>query len=402
MNPIGTEAPVAAAEYVLCPEANAPYNEIGCVSGHREGRDITRLDEIALPSDGAWRLRVALRDAAENFDLDRGADVDGLRLDTLPPEAAFLPLAAETPTQVRLAVSDATSGLAGAEVEARRLGDVTWRTLRTELTDRGAVAAVPDEILPDGTYELRAHVVDRAGNQRTLTTLGDGTQMSMTLPLREASRLLAGQPVRRGKARHRTVLEPRPHARFGSSVQLHGSVHDVAGKPRGGAQVRVLERVDLPGMPWRQVASLHTSSKGAFSYRASPGPARTLRFRYDGSATSRPAEADVELRVRADSTLVPDRTRVRNGDSVVFRGRLRGRPLPARGKLLALQAFTARGWRTFATPRASESDGRWRYRYRFTGTTATVRYSFRVVIPRESSYPYAAGSSRVAKVLVRG
>ena len=39
-------------------------------------------------------------------------------------------------------------------------------------------------------------------------------------------------------------------------------------------------------------------------------------------------------------------------------------------------------------------------RYRFTGTTVRSRYTFRVVVPAESGYPYAQGSSKTTRVLV--
>jgi len=99
-------------------------------------------------------------------------------------------------------------------------------------------------------------------------------------------------------------------------------------------------------------------------------------------------------------TIRPDRRRLRNGEQVQFMGRLRSGPIPSAGKLLALQALTTRGWRTFANPRARNTDGRWQWKYRFTGTTARTRYAFRVVAPAESGYPYAQGTSTVTRVLV--
>jgi hypothetical protein len=93
---------------------------------------------------------------------------------------------------------------------------------------------------------------------------------------------------------------------------------------------------------------------------------------------------------------------VQNGDTVTFRGRLLGGPVPSAGKLVTLQALTTRGWKTFANARARGSDGHWTYRYHFTATTSTARYAFRVVAPTEASYPYAQGISKVAHVLVLG
>ena len=45
-------------------------------------------------------------------------------------------------------------------------------------------------------------------------------------------------------------------------------------------------------------------------------------------------------------------------------------------------------------------DGRWTYRYRFTGTTVRSKYTFRVLVPAESGYPYAQGASKTTRVLV--
>ena len=84
----------------------------------------------------------------------------------------------------------------------------------------------------------------------------------------------------------------------------------------------------------------------------------------------------------------------------MFRGRLRSGPVPEAGKLLTLQALTARGWRTFGTPRARAGDGRWYFRYRFMGTSTPTRYSFRVIAPAESGYPYAQGNSKTTRVFV--
>ena len=91
-----------------------------------------------------------------------------------------------------------------------------------------------------------------------------------------------------------------------------------------------------------------------------------------------------------------------NGEDITLRGRVLGRPLPAVGKLVQLQAFSRGKWLTFATPRANPSSGRWSYDYRFTATRGTVRYRFRARVPRESGFPYASGASRYVHVTVRG
>ncbi len=94
--------------------------------------------------------------------------------------------------------------------------------------------------------------------------------------------------------------------------------------------------------------------------------------------------------------------RVVNGEEVRFHGRLKGRQTGETGKLLHLQVYTRGRWSTFATPRASRDTGLWSQPYRFSATRGLVRYRFRVLIPREASFPYETGRSRSVGVTVRG
>jgi hypothetical protein len=149
------------------------------------------------------------------------------------------------------------------------------------------------------------------------------------------------------------------------------------------------------------VARLRTSRTGRFTYLLPAGPSRVVRFRYPGTPTIRAQTREVDVRVRAGSTLWPNRRSLLNGEAVVLSGRLLGRPVPRSGKLVELQAFVRRHWRTFDSTRAGHT-GRWSYTYRFLNTVGRVRYRFRVRIPRESGYPYARGVSRPVAVTVRG
>ena len=94
------------------------------------------------------------------------------------------------------------------------------------------------------------------------------------------------------------------------------------------------------------------------------------------------------------------RRAVRNGRSVTFTGRLRARPAAA-GKLVALQAYYRRAWRTFAVAR-TDGRGRFHQGYRFQATVGRVAYRFRALVPREASYPYETGTTPVVTVVVRG
>ena len=144
-----------------------------------------------------------------------------------------------------------------------------------------------------------------------------------------------------------------------------------------------------------------TDRHGKFRFEIPAGPSRTVRYRYDGTNTVKPATAQLITKVRAAARLKVDRRRLRNGQAVRFTGRLLGLPVPSAGKLVALQAKVGRRWRTFATPRAN-AKGVFRHRYRFTATTGLRRYAFRAVVAREAAYPYERGVSRTLTVTVRG
>jgi hypothetical protein len=88
------------------------------------------------------------------------------------------------------------------------------------------------------------------------------------------------------------------------------------------------------------------------------------------------------------------------GQSIRFRGRLLGKPIPRGGKLVVLEARSPGSrWIEF---REIRSDGRGRfhagYRFRFPGPT---RYQFRAVSEPESDYPFAHGGSNVVGVYER-
>jgi hypothetical protein len=173
------------------------------------------------------------------------------------------------------------------------------------------------------------------------------------------------------------------------------------GAPVAGATVEVWSRPSMTGASSTLVRRLRTSSLGGFAYTVPAGPSRTLRFRYAGSAALRPAAGDAAVRVPAAVSIRASRRSVRNGQTVAFGGRLRGRPIPATGRVVDLQAFYRGRWRTFATPRTTRT-GAWRYRYRFGATRGRVVYRFRVVVRPEASYPYARGYSKTVRVTVTG
>jgi hypothetical protein len=290
-------------------------------------------------------------------------------------------------------------------IEIRRRGTEAWTELATSPDGSDYVAFVDDESLEAGTYDLRARAVDLAGNERTTETRINGQPAVLELPVRSPATLRVGVASQRcTHGRHgrrcRSTLTTAPMIGFGKKTTLSGHLQ-VAGKAMR-ASVEVWRQLKTLGTPWERIDTLEASPKGRLRFEVPPGPASLYRFRYPGSPTARGATATVDARVRAATTFQPSRRNVVNGEYITFRGRLRGSHIPPGGKLVELQVFTRRRWRTFAQPRADAATGRWSFQYRFEAVRGRVRFRFRARIRREASYPFHVGTSRSVAVTVHG
>jgi hypothetical protein len=398
-------APIVGAAYRLCPVKSTNGS---CEDHVVRGQDLTSIRALKLPRAGEWTFRLRLIDAAGNSRDEMASRPLTLGWDEDAPEITFPPLSSDDPTRVFIQGSDRTSPLARGELEMRREGTKTWHTMRGEPAAVGFEARIADEELPNGRYEMRVRVADSAGNERSTDRLTTGEPAQVKLPVRTIARLVAGRKGRRscrgrGETRRcRTRLVARPGVRYRSRVTLLGRLTLPKRQPVAGTNIEVWEQTELKGAPWRRLSTVRTSRTGRFRFRAPAGPARTIRFRYPGTRLIRPENAEVALRVRASTTLRVSDHRVVNGEYVTFRGRVRGRPLPASGKLVELQAYAGGAWRTFAQPRASAKGGRWAYRYRFQATRGRVRYRFRARVRQEADFPFHTGTSRRVQVTVLG
>jgi hypothetical protein len=188
---------------------------------------------------------------------------------------------------------------------------------------------------------------------------------------------------------------------FGKSARVTGTLTTVEGAPIANQLVAVYATLRSPGSQAALVGHVRTDAHGGFRYQALAGASRTLDFRFEGTDTLFPSDEPVKLLVPASTTLRPSKHAVRNGQTVRFSGSLRGKPLPAAGKLVNLQVFYRGKWRTFATPR-TDAMGAWRFTYRFQATSGRVTYQFRAAVKRETAYPYELGYSKITRVTVRG
>lgn len=400
-------APIVGAGYEVCPiggaSSPAPSStpaqpEVKCVRESKSGANLEKIEDIKLPAPGEYTLKLWLIDAAGNQDVRTAAAPLRLRLDELAPDVAFEPLDPADPTLLKVRSTDRGSGIAQAQIEVKARASATWMPLPTKVEDGRLTTRLGDEWMKDGVYDLRARAVDHAANERTSDTRTDGAKAEVTMPIRIKTRLRVGMKRPRSK---KVRYRGKHRVRYGRPVRLVGRLTTPDKNPVADSEVIVYSQARRDGAPQRLLATLKTSRKGGFSFRVPKGVSRTIRVRYGGTANVRSATRDVALLVRARSTIKRSRRSFVNGETLRLSGRLRGGHIPAEGKLVELQVMLRGRYRTFATTRADRR-GRWSYGYRFDGTRGRQTYRFRARVPREATYPYETGTSRVAKVKVRG
>lgn len=383
----------------------------------------TETVPLSVVSDGQHSVTYRAVDLAGNESAERTVQ---FKIDQTPPEVvAFEAQDPIRPTAVSVAVADRTSGVAGGSIRMRRQGASTWTELPTRFDGGHLVTVVDDSQLAPGAYEFQATARDIAGNERSSDRRRDGGAEVLVAPFRFDTRMTAGivRPAVKKKAQkvsarcrrskrcmagvRRRALRKPPAGTVRSLTVAYGKTAVVKGtllsadlRPIAGQSVGVYRRLEARGQGLVRIATVRTDSAGRFQYRAPKGASRTLRFQFAGTETLHPAAAEVRLLVRASSTLRVSRTRVLNGGSVRFSGTI-GLPVVQGAKIVELQAFYRRRWRTFAAPSTS-GRGRWKFTYRFEATSGVVTYRFRVRIRHEASYPYELGYSRAVAVRVSG
>jgi len=401
-------APIVGATYRLCRAGGAE-----CSTGTVGGEGVTAITALKVPAPGEWEAQIWRADAAGNQQPENASVPVRIRYDPEPPTLGFEAQNPSDPTRVAVQVSDKISGVAGGGIEVSRAGSGIWQALPTEDED-GAhlITRIDDAALPAGEYELRASASDRAGNLASTSERLDGRPERLTLPLRAATSLSAGvlerhkirRTVRRHGKSHKvrrivSILASKRVVDFGGRLRLAGRLTDRSGAPVAGAQVQVYARP--PEETETLIATLTTGPHGGFVYPVKATKSSDVRFVYQGTATSLPAKAQAELLVHGRSTLKVDRPHVLNGQTVTFSGRVKGRPLPAAGKLIELQVLLAGEWSTFRTIR-SGPDGAWSIRYRFARTCGREVFEFRPRVPGEAGWPLLSGTGPRVAVRVRG
>jgi hypothetical protein len=389
----GDASPIAAAYHRVGSLPRGP------IDGERtDAPDVSSLSGIRVPHDGEWPVYVWLRDEATNAYHVTAAGAH-LRLDSTAPALEFQRQeAADNPTEVRVPVTDAHSGVAGGEIEIRRQRAAVWQSLPTRREASQLVAAIPDDRLEQGTYELRATAWDAVENVARTTTRADGRPMVVDLPLRGGTAVTAAL-ARAARGTGATARSLRTG--YAGKVWVRGVLRSESA-PLPGARV-VLNSRPLTGGVWSPVTEVVTDAEGRYSVELPPGGSRELLVTFPGTALLRPSQDDARLFVRGWASLVLTPRRLRRGGTIAFRGRVgrAGTELPPRGKLVQVQYLDGRRWRPAVRLGRTDGRGRFAIHYRFRRISRPTRIYFRMLVPAEGGWPYATGWSRTRVAHVR-
>ncbi len=328
-----------------------------------------------------------------------------LQIDAQPPTGDFGPADRRDPTQVRAHVEDSGSGLASAVVEIEERSG--WKKLATryDKSTRLATATVPDDgSIPNGTYALRVDARDVAGNAAMLDESRHRKLETVTLPLRELTRLSAvvsagsdhvvatansaAAPTRRHEATQLTLS-------YGQRSRLSGELTTARGAPISGASILVEQGVS--GASPTLLARLRTDVAGRFDWVVPPGPTRTLELVYEGTKILRTTSATANVRVGGRATIAVGNRPVA-GRQLTIDGRVLGGWIPSGGVLVQLWYEVKgdkRGWAPFEHAIHTSRSGSWRLTFPVSPRAAGYTYEFKAVVSNQASWPFLGTTSAI-------
>jgi len=187
--------------------------------------------------------------------------------------------------------------------------------------------------------------------------------------------------------------------RYAAGATVVGRLQTAGGSPIRRAQIDVIGQGTTSDARPRILGAVRTGDDGGFRYTVAAGPSLVVTFGYRRTLADRAYSATGAVRAltRAAVSLRAGGSEVRNGGTLLLRGRVSGAPATSR-RLVSLQAFARGRWTTFATTRLRR--GAFAYRYRFTRTARTTRYQVRAVVTRDARWPFETGASRPVTVTV--
>jgi hypothetical protein len=317
-----------------------------------------------------------------NSNFGRCADI-GQTTDGLP---AFLYLE-PCPAELNVAESLDVTNLANGDHQlVVSVSDAAGNS--TVVLDRTIVVDNITATEPTGTETTGSSSSSTLGAQSPTLTATNGANAS------SSARLIA-----RWQSRKRSRLT----INYGGRAVLVGRLTTSGGVPIVGAQLDLSATPSFDGARSVMMASPRTRAGGRFTVRLPHGvSSRTIHVAYRDqlSDTTPVAESTLALSVRAGLTLKITPRTAHVGTRITLRGGVLGGPVPPGGKLLVLEARSAKtSWLQFHVVSAG-NHGRFHFVYRFR-LRGPVRYRFRVVSKSEADFPFIAGSSKAVTVTER-
>jgi hypothetical protein len=154
------------------------------------------------------------------------------------------------------------------------------------------------------------------------------------------------------------------------------------------------------------VRLIRTGADGAFAMNLPAGPSRKIKVSFAGDRRhSESSTGSLRLGVRGSLSLMVRPARLRTGQKLRFRGRVRSGAArhPSRGSVVAIRYFerSTRSWRPVLVTR-TDRFGRFRATYRFRYITGLARIRLRATLLPSQNFPYLPASSSARYVRVRG
>lgn len=296
--------------------------------------------------------------------------------------------------RVELMLGDTVTSIDDVEANAGACPHTDWAACPARYS---SAFSVDTSRLAEGDHVATLRVTDAAGNMRVIRRSGTITisrSPAVSPPPTASSSVKTALATLSGQfaANARTTFTTS----FGHAARVRGRLRDGNGKAIANATLAVREIPDGGG---RSITKrVTTGPNGKYSYVASGArQSRRIIIGYPADSGAPAVVRRLRLRVRAAATLQVALRGVR----VTYKGRVISRPIPRKGKRVFLEGRAKGGaWQRFAV-RKTDSRGRFSGRYRLRVRRPGVRLQFRVVVPKQTGYPYTPRTGRALTRIVR-
>lgn len=367
-----------------------------------------RSDRVEPPvPDGLHDLQIFSRDQAGN---DSKHQLISVGFDRTAPTGWFQRTDPARPTLVSAVLSDVVSGVADGTIEYRATGTSgPWISLPSKISPQGdggarLTARFPDVGASAGRYELRALVVDRAGNSSHFSQQLDGVDAAVETPVRRETSVSFGFATRRrphcsGTKRpscQKLRLAKIKQVSYGAGARVTGRLVDKLKRPIAAASVGLY--VKRSGRDRYLLRRFKSDSKGYFTAWIPRGVNRLITAHFGGDELRLPSQSEANLETRSKLTISVSNRRIRPGGRVLVTGRLitGGEPIPLQGIPIDLPVS---GLGLSIEARVKQ-DGTYTALLGPIKVSRPTRIGLRARLREHRGWPYATGESRRIEVLV--